>query len=507
MYEPVLPLGTELTVLDGPVSASGYVWYKVAPVSFVGLEGPGYGWVAMAGTDGEPWIALDEAPSAGIELAKADVPRAAADPADATTAAGSINAFGLDLFRAMLADPELDLGAKNVVFSPTSIALALAMARAGARGDTATEMDATLNTTGWEALGPGLNALDRALASRNGTWEDNEGTRELALRIANASYGQRGWDIEQAYLDAISAAFGAGLRLVDFAADPEAARQTINAWVNDQTATRIPELLIQGDIRAVTRVVLVNAIYLKAAWEERFWDHDTETATFTRWDGSRVAVPMMHRLGGGGAGTRPIPHAQGNGWRAVELMYQGPRSTPLAMTLIVPDDLAAFEDRLTTSQLTRITVALGHQRQDFETGVTCPPSFESGCFPYTLDLFVPRFGIETRADLKVVLGALGMTRAFDPARADLTGIHVPEGPDDRLYISKIIHQANIDVDEKGTEAAAATAVIGDTGGGPSPLKEISLRLDRPFLFFLRDVETGAVLFMGRVTDPSALNRN
>ena len=161
------------------MKGSGYTWYKVAPVSFTGLEGPGQGWVAMAGKDGEPWIALADAPIAGIELAKADVARATADPADAKTAAASINAFGLDLLRAMLADGTLEPD-KNAVFSPTSIALALAMARAGAKGETAAQMDAVLHTTGWDALGPGLNALEQALTSRNATWQDESSTRRPA---------------------------------------------------------------------------------------------------------------------------------------------------------------------------------------------------------------------------------------------------------------------------------------------------------------------------------------
>ena len=505
MYEPVLPLGTELTVLDGPVSASGYVWYKIAPVSFVGLEGPGYGWVALAGKDGEPWIALAESPIAAIELAKANMARAPADPADAKSAVASINAFALDLYQAMVADPELDLSAKNAVFSPTSIALALGMARAGARGDTAAQMDGVLHANGWSELGAGLNALDQALASRNATWTDSEGaSRQVALRIANGSFAQRGWTIEDGFLDAISSAFGAGVQLVDYAADPEAARRAINAWVSQQTARRIPELLRPENVSKLTRLYLVNAVYLKAEWERWFRENETESASFTRLDGRRVEVPMMHKVGGGGCCTDRIPYAHGAGWQAVELRYRHATDTaPLAMTLILPDDLAAFETRLSPDQLARITAALDAERVRFDGPQTCPSNFEPGnCYPYDLRLFMPRFAIETRVALKDVLGAIGMPLAFDPSRADLTGIHVPAPGEGRPYISAVIHQANIDVDEKGTEAAAATAVGVDTGGGPSPLDEITLRLDRPFLFVLRDVQTGAVLFMGRVVDPS-----
>ena len=441
-------------------------------------------------------------PTSGPGLAISTVARAKADPAAAKTAAASINAFGLDLFRQLLTEP--NLAQKNAVFSPTSIALALGMARAGAKGDTAVQMDAVLHTTGWDALGSGLNSLSQALASRDATWQDFAGTEHsLALRIANAAYGQQGWTIEQPYLDAIASAFGVGLRLVDFIFHTADAIKAINAWVSDQTAKRIPQLLGPTDLDWRTQLVLVNAIYLKANWEQEFSVDETKPAPFTRLDGSRVTVPTMSTWGGGGVTYRPIPYAHGSGWQAVELRYTGGAgydNAPLAMTLVLPDDLAAFEKALSVSQLERITTALASQRKAFTQGVPCPGL--GGCYPYDLHLYLPRFSIETRADLPPVLAALGMPLAFDMDRADFTGIHVPENETDRLYVKKVIHQANIDVDEKGTEAAAATAVVMATGGGPSPLKEITLRLDHPFLFFVRDLETGAVLFMGQVTDPS-----
>jgi serpin B len=147
------------------------------------------------------------------------------------------------------------------------------MARAGAKGETASQMDAVLHASGWDALGPGLNALDQALASRNATWHDeylDPSTRELTLRIANAAFAQRDWAIEQSYLERIGSTFGAGVRLVDYIADYEAARKLINAWVGDQTKKRIPELIPAGMLDELTRLVLVNAIYLKAAWENEF---------------------------------------------------------------------------------------------------------------------------------------------------------------------------------------------------------------------------------------------
>jgi serpin B len=493
-YDPVLPLGTELFVLDGPVSGSGYTWYKVAPVSFAELGGPGSGWVAMAATDGQPWIGPASGPAAGLSLAMAEVPRAAADPADARRAAASINAFGLDLQRRLVADPALELRTRNVVFSPTSIALALAMARAGAAGDTATQMDKVLHAKGWDSLAAGLNSLDQALASRNATWNDGEGPKELTLRLANAPFGQSGWTIKPDYLDALGSAFGAGLRSVDYAADPEAARQTINAWVSQRTAGKIPTLLSKDDITSDTRLTLVNAIYLKAQWATWFPEDGTKPAPFTRLDGSRVDVPTMQRWGG-----QELPYARGDGWQATELTYLGPaQSHRLAMLLVLPKDLPTFEAGLTAARLEGIAAAVSSGPKPLRCPGVPADQQDAGCYAYALTLSMPRFGIDTRADLNQILKSLGMPLAFDPGTADFSGIHAP----DPLYISAVIHQATIDVDEKGTEAAAATAVGMDTGGGPSPAKEITLRLDHPFLFFVRDLDTGAVLFMGRVTDPS-----
>jgi serpin B len=487
------------------VSASDYVWYEIEPVSFGLSDGIDHGWVAMADHDGEPWIALAETPIAGLDVAMAVLARAQADPADARRVSESVTSFGLELYREMLAEPELALRDTNVVFSPTSIALALGMARAGARGETGAQIDAVLRTEGWDELGPGLNALDQALSSRNGSYVDNEGNaHELAIRIANASFTQRGWSIEQAYLDAIALAFGAGLRVVDYAADPEAARKTINAWVSQKTARRIPQLLLPPNVSTNTRFYLVNAIYLKANWLTEFDKSRTTPKPFTRLDGSTVDVPTMHL-----AGKQEVPYLRGDGWRATELRYWGERfSAPLAMTLIVPDDLPSFEAGAGATQLARLASDLTAERKRLQESIEHTgrdTEMDCGTYPYNLNLSMPRFSIGTRAELPEALVALGMPLAFDRDHADFTGMHVPESPGDSIHIANVIHQANIDVDETGTEAAAATAIGGDTTGGcggPSPGKEVTFRLDRPFLFLLRDVETGAILFMGRVVDPS-----
>jgi serpin B len=410
--------------------------------------------VLLLATSASPALAEGD-----VGVAQADVPRASVSPADAREAGAALERFGLDLYRA------LSPGQTNLVFSPTSIALALAMARAGARGQTAAEMDAVMHELASDDHAAWLNALDQALASRNQTSTDDMGQElPVTLRIANAPFAQEGMPLEDAYLETLAARFGAGLRLVDYVSATEEARQVINAWVDERTEQRIPELLVEGVLTPATRLTLVNAIYLKAPWQTPFFEGATEDGTFTRADGSTVEVPFMST-------SASLPHASGDGWQAVELPYLG-RS--LAMTVILPDDLAAFEQTLTPDDLATITSSLT------DTQVA---------------LALPRFGIESKAELATILGALGMPTAFTDA-ADFSGITTAE----RLAISNVVHQANIDVDEKGTEAAAATAVLMVESAMPSD--PLMLRLDRPFLFALRDVPTGAILFLGRVGDPS-----
>lgn len=391
-------------------------------------------------------------------VARAEVARAPTSAEDALAGAAAVNAFGLDLY------PSLAASDGNFVFSPSSIALALAMTRAGARGDTAAQMDAVMHDAAADANAGWLNALDQALAARSGEFIDaNEDVHELTLRIANAAFGQAGMAFEAGYLRALAERFDAGLRLVNFATDPEAARRSINAWVDERTEQRIPELLPRGMISADARLALVNAIYLKAPWRIPFDPSLTEAGDFHLANGSTVQVPMM-------SAAAVFPHASGDGWRAVELPYAGDE---LAMLVIVPEDLAAFEADLSPDVLDEIVAGLGGEK---------------------VELRFPKFEIETSATLNEPLAALGMDRAFDPATADFSGITREAA----LFISAVAHQANIDVDENGTTAAAATAVVMEVSGVAEP----AIRVDRPFLFALRDVPTGAILFLGRVMDPT-----
>jgi len=397
--------------------------------------------------------------SAGRATLRGDAARAAGG--DPLQAAMAVNAFAADLFEQLVAvDPDA-----NLVFSPASIAVALAMTSAGARGTTLTEMDSVLHIADPSTIHGSMNGLASTLdgldQSRDNTSEGGTGTSEVQLSIANSLWGQSGLAFEQAFLDLLSAEYDAGMEVVDYITDAEAARVAINAWVASETRDRIPELLAEGTITADARLTLVNAIYLKANWDIAFDPSETTDAEFATPAGP-VTVAMMHR-------TADLDHAAGEGWQAVDLPYV---FRGLAMTIVMgdtPDTELPNGDELFTAFV---------QRQ--------------------VDLSLPRFDIETSIDLAAVLAGMGMTTAFTDS-ADFSGMTT----DERLTIGGVIHQANITVDETGTEAAAATAVVMVATAAPEPTEPVTFTVDRPFTFWLRETSTGAIVFIGRVNDPSA----
>lgn len=372
-------------------------------------------------------------------------------------------AFGADLLEVLAAE-----SGGNLAVSPLSIRLALAMTYAGARGETAAQMAQVLRFgLPDEALHAAFNRLDRALEERNRTLSGEGGAaRRLEISISNALWGQAGLDVEAAFLDILAAQYGAGLRLVDFAGAAEAARATINAWVAGETNDRIPELIPPGALTPATLLVLTNTVYLWADWALPFSSEATTEEAFTRLDGSRVTVPTMHQL-------LPAGYAAGDGWQAVDLNYVGGE---VAMLLVLPE-------------AGRFTEVAGASADLY-------PQAVSGLQSTDVDLALPRFEFRTQAGLPDALRALGMADAFDSGRADFTGILADGG----LFISDVLHEVFVAVNEAGTEAAAATAVIMGRG---MPSRPVELSFDRPFLFWLHDRATGAVLFMGRVLDPSA----
>jgi serpin B len=370
-------------------------------------------------------------------------------------------AFALDLYQAVRE------GQDNLFYSPYSISLALAMTYAGARGETERQMADTLHfSLSQDRLHPAFNGLDLALASRG---EGAEGKDEggFRLNIVNALWGQEGYAFLPDFLDLLAENYGAGLRLVDFEGDAESSRVAINDWVEDQTEGRIEDLIRRGLLNELTRLVLTNAIYFNAAWSEPFEPDQTEDGVFHLPDSGQVTVPMMRHVTSYG-------YAEGPGFQAVELPYDG---RELSMVVLLPAEgrFGAFEDSLDAGQLDGILGDL---------------------HPQEVALTMPRFEIESELDLGEVLAAMGMPDAFSMA-ADFSGM---DGTD-MLFIKEVVHKAFVSVDEAGTEAAAATAVIMQLKGMPGQPVEVTL--DRPFLFFIRDMETGAILFVGRIMDPSA----
>ena len=381
--------------------------------------------------------------------------------ADPTAASAGINAFATDLFDRLVAtDPTA-----NLVFSPASIALALTMASAGAKGATLQEMDSVLHITDPAAIHRSMNGLGTALVglnqSKDLTAEGGTGKDEVQLSIANSLWGQADLPFEQAFLDLLSSEYDAGMELVDYKTDAEGARVAINNWVKEQTKDRIPSLLSPGVLTADSRLTLVNAIYLKANWAEKFEKSLTKKETFHAPKGD-VQVDMMHI-------ERHFGYSSGEGWQAVELPYT---FGTLALTLAVGDT----------------------------ADTTLPTGDEvfAASTSRLVQLGMPKFDIQTSTDLASVLGALGMATAFSD-KADFSGMNTAE----QLFIAAVIHQANITVDEEGTEAAAATAVAMAGTSAPAPEETVVLTIDRPFTFWLHDTANQTILFAGRINDPSA----
>jgi serpin B len=369
-------------------------------------------------------------------------------------------AFALELYQVLRKDHE------NLFYSPYSISVALALAYAGARGETAQQMaDAMHYTLSQERLHAAFNALDQALASRgeDAMGKDGEGFR---LHVANAIWGQVDYSFLDAYLDVLALNYGAGLRLVDFVKAPEEARVTINDWVSEQTEGKIEDLIPAGAIDALTRLVLTNAIYFNAAWRMPFDEKLTEDGSFRLLDGSQATVPMMKQV-------ESLGYAMGKGYQAVELPYDG---NELSMVILVPDEgqFGAFEDALDADRLEAIVQDLRYVQ---------------------VALSMPKFEIESSMSLADALAAMGMPVAFSDD-ADFSGM---TGSRD-LTISDVVHKAFVSVDESGTEAAAATAVIMKLTAMPA--EPIPVTIDRPFIFAIRDIQTGSLLFVGRVVDPS-----
>ena len=367
-------------------------------------------------------------------------------------------AFALDLYQ------EIRENDGNIFYSPHSISVALAMTYVGARNATAEQMAGTLHyTLAEERLHPAFNALDLELASRGENLEGEEGDG-FQLTVANSIWGERDYTFLTDFVDVLGEHYGSGMRLVDFIGSPEPSRLAINGWVGDQTENRIKDLLPQGIITAFTRLVLTNAIFFKASWLTPFEESLTQDRPFHLLDGSQVDVATMTQ-------DTTFGYALGNGYQAVELAYFGEE---ISMVVIMPDsnrfeEIEALIDALFVQG---VFAALSSQRTQ---------------------LYMPKFDFEFTLPLKGILQGMGMEHAFSSLDADFSGM---DGTD-RLFIHDVLHKGFIAINEAGTEAAAATAVVVGVDSMPP-----EIRLDRPFLFLIRDIPTGTVLFVGRVVDPT-----
>jgi serpin B len=402
-----------------------------------------------------------------------------ASAAASEMAARAVNSLGLDLHRQM---PKTG----NVCLSPYSIQSALGMTYLGASGVTQEEMARVLQLPkDKEALGESFAALNEALEeARENSAKQVEQSKKyggpaeaLKLSVANRLFGQKGYEFRPAFLSGVKSHFGAPMELMNFIKDHDGERQEINGWVEKQTQKRIRDLIPEGGLSADTRLVLVNALYFKAAWSDDFNELATAPKPFhANGAKSTVEVPTMGK-------QEHLRYLNGSGFQAVTLPYAG---NDLHFLLIVPDDIngvSAVEKKLTPEML--LACAKAEYRE--------------------VILHLPKFKITPpTVPLGEVLQKMGMMTAFDKPEgsADFDAM-APKKPDDYLCISEVFHKTFIELDEKGTEAAAATAVVMGkrSMAPPPPEKPIELKADRPFLFAIQHAGSGACLFFGRVSDP------
>lgn len=396
-------------------------------------------------------------------------------------AAQATNAVGLDLYRQLApANP-----AANLVLSPYSIESALALAYAGADGSTRREMASALRLPDDNA------ALEKGFAKLRGALGETAtkseavaaqirkygGQRDsIQWSVGNRLFGQEGYPFRPAFLYQMKDRFAAPFEAMDFKQDTERSRTRINTWVEEQTRNRIKNLIPQGMLEPDSRLVLVNALYLKAPWETSFAPTSTRPLPFHAPSGTRPA-PTMHRIGQMYAATE-------NGLTLVSLDYVGDE---LCFLLILPDpgqSLHEAQAKLTSENLARWA--------------------RRGILPATrVSLYLPKFRVEGESvRLGAALRALNMKDAFDDNLADFTRIAPPiDREKERLALAEVLHKTFIALDEEGTEAAAATAVLMRGAGAAAPPPPVEVRVDRPFLFAIQHRPTGACLFLGHITEP------
>jgi len=395
------------------------------------------------------------------DVVRVDLPRLSPAVSDADIAAvvAGDAALGLDLFGTVA-------GAENLMLSPYSIAVALSMLYPGGRGATAGEIAAVLHLSVDDAtLHAVRNHIDSTLASTPAPSGADDTRQPFTIRPANSAWGQGGYPFLDEYLSLLAEDYGAGLRVLDYVADPDGSRRIINQWVEDATEDRIRDLIPEGAITVDTRLTLVNAIWFKANWFEPFDPAATGPGRFTLLDGAAVDVPLMHA-------TLRTGYAENDLFQALRLPYAG----DAAMIVLIPNSG-------TPAGL---------------AGALMPGDLDIAWSDHLVDITLPSFEFETEVALKPALRELGMTTAFEPPAtggADFTGITAVR----ELFVTDAFHKTFIALDEEGTEAAAATAIVVGLESAPPPA---TFAADRPFLFWIEHSSTGEMLFLGQVTDPS-----
>jgi serpin B len=371
------------------------------------------------------------------------------------------NRFAWDLYARLREESD-----GNLFYSPQSISIALAMTYHGARGATAAEMAKVLHLeTPQEDVPAAFAALLNRMKAGGAGGSEVAAQRGYKLSLANRLWGQDGYRFLDSFLAPLAESYQAPLGRLDFARQTEAARKTINDWVANQTNDKIKDLLAPGVLDSTTRLVLTNAIYFKGTWASQFDKAVTRPAPFTISGGQQVDVPMMHQ-------KLQANYDQNELVTVIELPYQGDAVSFIGILPTKTDGLADVERVLSPAKLTEWTASMGSPE---------------------VEVWLPKFKTTSEFVLNDVLAKLGMPKAFG-SEADFSGMDGTRN----LYISAAVHKAFVDVNEEGTEAAAATAVV---MAERAMLRQPTFRADHPFLFVIRDNATGSILFAGRVMDP------
>lgn len=380
------------------------------------------------------------------------------EPADVNEVVKGNTEFALELYGKLAETPEAE--GKNLFFSPYSISTALALTYAGARGDTEEQMAQVLHfEPAGQRIHPAFGLLEKQLNEKGA-----EGVFELA--IANALWGQKGYKFLDSFISLVNSNYSAGLNEVDFINETENSRVTINEWIEEKTREKIKDLIKPGVLDRLTRLVLTNAIYFKGKWQYEFDKKDTRDAPFHISARNTVTVPIMYI-------KKEFNFTERDDLQILELGYKG---EALSMIIILPNEIDGakkLEKQLTVENLNNWLDVLRKRE---------------------VEVYLPKFTFTSEFELKKILSQMGMPKAFSGS-ADFSGM--TGGKD--LSISNVLHKAFVEVNEEGTEAAAATAVVMMTTSIRSPIP--IFRANRPFIFLIKDNQTGSILFMGKVVDP------